>query len=526
MLVINEQTLNEFAEDLTVAHIPIEQPNVYNTPIFMVAIKGGPNVRKKQFVQDFRKQNLASQYNKKVVRYIQEPLTEVNRPRPKIPPEDNSTNALYSSQSERSPQSLTPFTPPFKNTQYYEKRIPQGLKRASTSSPKLHQPMLQEGWKLLDIMSTKYQVYCMKQELKKWILGVEKLSWSGYLLDVPIQDQAILAPSLDKINNPGRPWRKRRQSESQLKETTGSWEKWIQIILRPTITFPDFSLPFSSYTDLLMVQEQHDRQSRKGAGASLTRAQDGIAKPTGYFKTQLRESGYKYNAYDTEQLIHGRRDAEQTIALFGQPLPEDYSDTKETHQARTATRIVKTTNASLFETIKLLNMPNLQERSGRPESTLHKEREQYILNLQQSLTPGAKNIVALYSCRSNFDTRGCLFYVSTPNNRHVSPGRLWLSKPIEGTILHNHHKSTPVGHSGELGTYELITTKYPRSTTGQDVDGSAQHSKMNQHWRDPETERNEGPLEAWETPTNKKMRMHMNIMDPTTPNQGQNYVLK
>jgi hypothetical protein len=56
----DEAALDEMSTHLTAARILIQQPSDNNTPIFMVAKRGGPNPGQKRFVQDFRKRNAAS----------------------------------------------------------------------------------------------------------------------------------------------------------------------------------------------------------------------------------------------------------------------------------------------------------------------------------------------------------------------------------------------------------------------------------------------------------------------------------
>ena len=169
----------------------------------MVAKRGGPNVGKKRFVQDFRKQNAASQDNKYTIRDVRESLTAVGRLKPKIFSKCDFTGAFYSLPLEKSSQTLTSFTLPFKNAQYSWTRMPQGLKGASASFSKLcqlifreiqnvvtyvddlmaaattHQEMLQ----LLNTIFAECRFHGMKLNLKKCILGVKELTWLGYSLN-------------------------------------------------------------------------------------------------------------------------------------------------------------------------------------------------------------------------------------------------------------------------------------------------------------------------------------------------------
>ena len=45
--VVDEQALDKFATNLTATRVLVEQSSVHNTPIYMVAKRGGANVGKK-----------------------------------------------------------------------------------------------------------------------------------------------------------------------------------------------------------------------------------------------------------------------------------------------------------------------------------------------------------------------------------------------------------------------------------------------------------------------------------------------
>ena len=100
------------------------------------------------------------------------------------------TGAFYSLQLEKSSQTLTSFTLPFKSAQYSWTKMPQGLKGASTSFSKLCQLIFreiqnvvtyvddlmaagtthQEMLKLLDKVFEECRYHGMKLNLKKCIL--------------------------------------------------------------------------------------------------------------------------------------------------------------------------------------------------------------------------------------------------------------------------------------------------------------------------------------------------------------------
>jgi hypothetical protein len=135
----DEKALDEMSTNLTAAHVLIEQPSLHNTPIFMVAKRGGTSAGQKRFVQDFRKRNAGSKDDKYTIRDVRESLTAVGRIKPKIFSKCDFTGAFYSLPLEKTSQALTSFTLPFKNSQFSLTRMPQRLKGASASFSKLCQ---------------------------------------------------------------------------------------------------------------------------------------------------------------------------------------------------------------------------------------------------------------------------------------------------------------------------------------------------------------------------------------------------
>ena len=135
----DEAALDEMSTHLTAARILIQQPSDNNTPIFMVAKRGGPNPGKKTFVQDFRKRNAASKDDKYTIKDVRESLVAVGRLKPKIWSKLDFTGAFYCLSLEKESQKLTSFTLPFKSAQYSWARMPQGLKGSSASFSKLCQ---------------------------------------------------------------------------------------------------------------------------------------------------------------------------------------------------------------------------------------------------------------------------------------------------------------------------------------------------------------------------------------------------
>ena len=79
-------------------------------------------------------------------------------------------------------------------------------------------------------------------------------------------------------------------------------------------------------------------------------------------------------------------------------------------------------------------------------------------------------------------------------------------------ILNNHHGSTLTGHSGELGTYERITTKYFWPTLSQDISRFVRHCKKCHQMKDAKAQKTKVPLKIWKTPTHRNMRIHSRLI--------------
>ena len=354
----DEKSLDEFATDLTAAHVLIEQPSAHNTPIFMVAKRDGTNTGKKQFIQDFRKRNAVSQNDKYIIRDVRESLTAMGKLKPKIFSKCDFTGAFYAIPLEKSSQPLTSFTLPFRSAQFSWTRLPQGLKGASASFSKLcqiifrdiqnvvtyvddlmasattHQEMIQT----LNRIFEECRYHGIKLNLKKCVFGVIELTWLGYSLNefgispeydkaeaiktmVPprtikevkshlglfqffselIKDYTLISEPLGAITGPDNHWRGEKLSGPLPTEAVDAWKKIIKIISsRPAISFPDFSLPFQLHVDASVGQEHITPPIKGGIGAILTQIQEGVTRPIGYYSRQFRDSECKYNAYNAE----------------------------------------------------------------------------------------------------------------------------------------------------------------------------------------------------------------------------------
>ena len=354
----DEAALDEMATHLTAARILIQQPSDNNTPIFMVAKRGGSSPGQKRFVQDFRKRNAASKDDKYTIKDVRESLVAVGRLKPKIWSKLDFTGAFYCLSLEKSSQKLTSFTLPFKNAQYSWARMPQGLKGASASFSKLCQIIFRhipniityvddlvgattthtKMIELLEQVFAECRYHGMKLNLKKCQFGLESLSWLGYNLaengispdidkaeavknmvlpetikeiqshlglfqffsDV-IDKYALIAGPLSAVTSPDHPWRSYKLSGDLPQEAIDSWYKLRNIIAsRPVIAFPDFSLPFQMHVDASVGQPHAEPPVRGGVGAILTQVQQGVTRAIGYFSRQFRDSENRYNAYNAE----------------------------------------------------------------------------------------------------------------------------------------------------------------------------------------------------------------------------------
>ena len=354
----DEAALDEMSTHLTAARILIQQPSDNNTPIFMVAKRGGPNPGQKRFVQDFRKRNSASKDDKYTIKDVRESLVAVGRLKPKVWSKLDFTGAFYCLSLEKSSQSMTSFTLPFKNAQYSWARMPQGLKGASASFSKLCQIIFRhipnvityvddlvgattnhtEMIELLNKIFAECRFHGMKLNLKKCQFGLMNISWLGYNLasngispDVDkaeavkvmvlpttikeiqshlglfqffsdvIDNYALIAGPLSAITSIEHPWRSYKLSGDLPQEAIDSWYKLRGIIAsRPVIAFPDFSLPFQIFVDACVGKPHADPPIRGGVGAILTQVQNGVTRAIGYFSRQFRDSESRYNAYNAE----------------------------------------------------------------------------------------------------------------------------------------------------------------------------------------------------------------------------------
>ena len=354
----DEAALDEMSTHLTAANILIQQPSDNNTPIFMVAKRGGPHPGQKRFVQDFRKRNAASKDDKYTIKDVRESLVAVGRLKPKIWSKLDFTGAFYCLSLEKESQKLTSFTLPFKNAQYSWARMPQGLKGASASFSKLCQIIFRhipniityvddlvgattnhmEMIKLLDQVFAECRFHGMKLNLKKCQFGLQNISWLGYNLssegispdidkaeavktmtlpttikeiqshlglfqffaDV-IDKYAIIAGPLTAVTSSEHPWKSKKLSGDLPNDASDAWYKLRGIIAsRPVIAFPDFSLPFQMFVDASVGKPHDDPPIRGGVGAILTQVQNGVTRAIGYFSRQFRDSESRYNAYNAE----------------------------------------------------------------------------------------------------------------------------------------------------------------------------------------------------------------------------------
>ena len=148
----------------------------------------------------------------------------------------------------------------------------------------------------------------------------------------------------------------------------------------------------------------------------------------------------------------------------------------------------------------------------------------YIENSRLSLIPEVQNIITLYGHQSMIDEESGLLHIYSARNRHISSKRLWVPKSLQDMVFNNHHGSTLTGHSGQIGTYKRIATKYFWPTMSQDISRFVRHCKKCHQLKDAKAENTKVPLRIWKTPTHRNMRIHMDLVGPLTPSQGCKYI--
>ena len=108
--VLDVRSMGEIATNLKFSHNRIEQLTTYNTPIFMVAIRNGPNVEQKRFIRDFRDRNIPD-YK------LSWNTGEASRKATTHPLAINYGSILHNPARETSTETPTPLTLPLKNGQ-------------------------------------------------------------------------------------------------------------------------------------------------------------------------------------------------------------------------------------------------------------------------------------------------------------------------------------------------------------------------------------------------------------------------
>ena len=121
--VLEIQPMNEIDTSPTFSHNQIEQLSTYSTPIFMVAIRKGPNVGQKRFIRDFRDQNIPG--NKLTTRNDEEAPRTSAESKNERPLSGDRWNGLRGPPVETSTRIPTSLTIPIRDDQRIWPQLPE-----------------------------------------------------------------------------------------------------------------------------------------------------------------------------------------------------------------------------------------------------------------------------------------------------------------------------------------------------------------------------------------------------------------
>ena len=106
--VLDVQSMNEIATSQILSNNQIEQLTTYSTPIFMVAIRNGPNVGQKRFIRDFRDQNIPD--HELTIQNVGESSRIPTETKNRHSLANNHWNILHNPPMETSTRTPAPFT--------------------------------------------------------------------------------------------------------------------------------------------------------------------------------------------------------------------------------------------------------------------------------------------------------------------------------------------------------------------------------------------------------------------------------
>ena len=318
-IVIDEQTLDDFASNPTTARILIGQPSTHSTSFSTVATKSDLNTNNKQLMQDPGRQNAASQDNKYTIRDVRKSLPTTDRSKPEACYTYDFMNASYNPPGKKSSQRWTPFTPPFKSARHNRIRMPRGLRMANTAPIKLNRLMHQKRQNIVthtnDIMTTRITHQIMSKTINVILTKCHDIKLNLKLRILKMEEPTGPEYSRNKLN--GTPERDESKTTKVMvppklvKETRNHFDsfrffhepiqnyKQIPTPLRRT-TDPDFNLPFQPHIDTSVRQEHHNPPVRTRVGTILTQIQGDTTRPTEYPGRRFEGSKCKNKAHNTE----------------------------------------------------------------------------------------------------------------------------------------------------------------------------------------------------------------------------------
>ena len=346
----DEQLLDEMARELTQRKVLVPQFSPANSPVFIVRKPGS----QPRFVEDMRKINEASKSDRYQIRDIKESLNQAGRQRPKFFSSLDLSGSFWQLSLAEESRPWSAFTLPFLAQQFIWTRTPMGAKGSTASFAKFlhivfqncrevityvddlltmaqtHEEMLKNLEKIFAIL----RLHNLKLNLRKCKFGLTEINWLGFTIDA-----AGLKPELSKINKckqlkppesvkeiqsqlpfmafnsqcledfqgvagpltdltkDNSPWRSTKKNGPLPPNAMAAWKKLkAMLIERPTIYWPNTSLPFQLFCDASVGTDE----APGGISAVLTQVIDGVTRPIGYYSRRLRASENRYNSFNAE----------------------------------------------------------------------------------------------------------------------------------------------------------------------------------------------------------------------------------
>ena len=346
----DEALLDEIARELTQRKVLIPEFSPANSPVFIVR-KPGCQPR---FVEDLRRVNEASKSDRYQIRDIKESLNQAGRRRPKFFSSLDLSGSFWQLSLAEESRPWSAFTLPFLATQFIWTRTPMGAKGSTASFAKFlhivfqdckevityvddlltmaqtHEEMLRNLDKIFAIL----RLHNLKLNLRKCKFGLQEIDWLGFTIDANglkpelskvnkckqlqppesvkeiqsqlpfmafnsqcLEDFQGVAGPLTDLTKDNSPWKSTKKDGPLPPKAMAAWKKLkAMLIERPTIYWPNTSLPFQMFCDASVGTEEEPG----GISAVLTQVINGVTRPIGYYSRRLRSSENRYNSFNAE----------------------------------------------------------------------------------------------------------------------------------------------------------------------------------------------------------------------------------